>query len=681
MLSNKVIIKTCVLVAIVSWTALLLFDLIFIVGRDINVNFSFPEYINEIFLSLYSLAIFVYFKSKLEQGDNVNFLELLWSSFFTGLVTTILALLFKLDAFIPMNLMKNIYVVNILYHILISFVIIFLISSFIAWKRLILFQKSSILLNIWYLFEISLIASILLNFLPFNYLDYRFYGPFFFLLVLGIILSVNLKWVAYINFKQKWQSILLILLTLVYITFILSTLTNFSNSTYLEIDITSSVFILSLFAFVTIYAFFSILVIIFNLPTSSVFEQKMEEVINFQKLSQSLQIGQKEEHVYNILIDTSLTTVLADGGWLEIYAQGEKAENVVKRNINDSQIEGLKQSLSKEDSERVGHFYNRNINKKGIEKKLGKFPFHSMLIIPIVAKSGKMGQLVLLKTNKDGFTNEMVNIVNAFVNQAAVFIENSRLLSQAIKNERYKEELTIARKVQKSLLPSDINQSEYYTIASFTEAAEEVGGDYYDIYKFSENKTAFIIGDVSGKGTSAAFHMAQLKGVFHSLVQLDLSAQEFLNQANKALSRCLERTSFITITFFFVDLHHHKIQLIRAGHCPALFYDSINKKVYYLNTKGLGLGILRNQKFDNVNDVIDFVYNSNDILLLYTDGIVEAKNAEREEYGYERLKAILEKTHDFPAEKINQAIIEDLYNFCGTKKLEDDYTLVIIKFN
>jgi phosphoserine phosphatase RsbU/P len=79
--------------------------------------------------------------------------------------------------------------------------------------------------------------------------------------------------------------------------------------------------------------------------------------------------------------------------------------------------------------------------------------------------------------------------------------------------------------------------------------------------------------------------------------------------------------------------------------------------------------------------VIEFAYNPQDILLLYTDGIVEAKNSEKEEYGYERLKIILEKNHHQTSEKINQAIIEDLYEFCGTEKLDDDYTLVIIKFN
>jgi serine phosphatase RsbU (regulator of sigma subunit) len=486
--------------------------------------------------------------------------------------------------------------------------------------------------------------------------------------------------VAYINFKQKWQSILLILLTLIYLTFILSTLSKFSNNSYLEIDLASSVFTLAVFAFVMIYALFSVLVILFNLPTSSVFEQKMEEVVNFQKLSQSLQIGQKEIDVYNILLDTSFSTLLADSAWLEIYDENNNVKTLVRREITESHVSLIKEAVSDFPLENTS-LYNRNINKNRFGKKLNKLPFQSIAIIPITAKLNMIGQIVFLKVIKDGFTAEMINIVNAFVNQAAISIENSRLVSEAIKNERYKEELTIARKIQKSLIPSDINQSEFYSIASFTEAAEEVGGDYYDVYKFSENKTAFIIGDVSGKGTSAAFHMAQLKGVFHSLVQMDLSSREFLKQANKALSRCLEKTSFITLTFFIVDLHHHRIQLTRAGHCPPLFYDSINGKVYYLNTKGLGLGIIRNQRFDDYNDVIEFAYNPQDILLLYTDGIVEAKNSDKEEYGYDRLRMILEKNHHQSSEKINQAIIEDLYEFCGTEKLDDDYTLVIIKFN
>jgi phosphoserine phosphatase RsbU/P len=543
MLSEKSVLRICVIVGIISWTALLVFDLIFILQHEVNLRFSIPSYTNKIFLSLYTLSIFYYFKIKLERGDNINFLELLWRSFFTGMITTVIALLIKFDSIFSPALLKNVYVINIFYHVLLAFVVIFLSSTFVAWKRLILYQKSIVLARIWFLFEALVIISIGLNFLPFNYLDYRIYVPLFIIILLAIILSVNLKWVAYINFKQKWQSILLILLTLIYLTFILSTLTKFSNNSYLEIDLASSVFVLAVFAFVMIYALFSVLVILFNLPTSSVFEQKMEEVVNFQKLSQSLQIGQKEIDVYNVLLDTSFSTLLADSAWLEIYDENNNVKTLVRREITESHVSLIKEAMSEFPIQNNSStLYNRNINKNKLGKKLNKLPFQSIAIIPITAKLNTIGQIVFLKVIKDGFTSEMINIVNAFVNQAAISIENSRLVSEAIKNERYKEELTIARKIQKSLIPSDINQSEFYSVASFTEAAEEVGGDYYDVYKFSENKTAFIIGDVSGKGTSAAFHMAQLKGVFHSLVQMDLSSKEFLKQANKALSRCLERS-------------------------------------------------------------------------------------------------------------------------------------------
>jgi K+-sensing histidine kinase KdpD len=308
----------------------------------------------------------------------------------------------------------------------------------------------------------------------------------------------------------------LILLTLIYLTFILSTLTKFSNNSYLETDITSSVYILAIFAFVIIYALFSVLVVLFNLPTSSVFEQKMEEVINFQKLSQSLQIDQKEIDVYNILIDTSFSTLLADAAWLEVFGEN-KGEITVKREIADGQIEQIREALYQNSDGSISQLYNKNINKSKFGKKLNKIPYHSIAVIPILAKSKTIGIIVFLKYMKDGFTNEMINIVNAFVNQAAISIENSRLLSEAIQNERYKEELTIARKIQKSLIPSDINQSEFYSISSITEAAEEVGGDYYDMYKFSENRLPLLLEMCLEKELPQHFIWHSLKAFFTAL--------------------------------------------------------------------------------------------------------------------------------------------------------------------
>ena len=127
---------------------------------------------------------------------------------------------------------------------------------------------------------------------------------------------------------------------------------------------------------------------------------------------------------------------------------------------------------------------------------------------------------------------------------------------------------------------------------AFSMAADEVGGDYYDILEYEKNKFGFIIGDVSGKGTSAAFQMAQMKGIFHSLVREGLSPKAFMKKTNLALSKCLDKTSFITATYFDIDTTENTLSFSRAGHCPGLIYCAKNSTVSYLESDGMGWLIL-----------------------------------------------------------------------------------------
>jgi sigma-B regulation protein RsbU (phosphoserine phosphatase) len=185
---------------------------------------------------------------------------------------------------------------------------------------------------------------------------------------------------------------------------------------------------------------------------------------------------------------------------------------------------------------------------------------------------------------------------------------------------------------------------------------------------------------VSGKGTSAAFHMSQMKGVFHGLAQLDLSPEEFMIKANKAINSSLDKTSFITISYFVLDQTKKEVKFARAGHCPTLFYEQNKKQASYFTNKGLGLGIVRNDSFANYVQPREFNYSSGDVLILYTDGITEAKNFKGEEYGYDRLADVINKNAAKEAIEIQELIINDVYEFCGHSEIDDDYTAVILKF-
>ena len=301
------------------------------------------------------------------------------------------------------------------------------------------------------------------------------------------------------------------------------------------------------------------------------------------------------------------------------------------------------------------------------------------MVIPIYIQEKQVAEITLVKDVNDGFSKEIIEIVRTFINQASISIENFRLMQEAIQNERYKEELKIAKRVQDSLLPRELDVIDGLEMSAFSKPAAEVGGDYFDTYKINNHRIAIVIGDVSGKGTSAAFHMSQMKGIFQSLVQLNLSARDFIIKANNALSGCLDRTSFITSTYFVIDTERKKFEFSRAGHCPTLYYSAKKNTVTFLEDNGLGLGILRDDQFDEFVEVNEVEYDSGDILFLYTDGITEAKNSDQEEFGYERLKEFLEKNAYYSAEYLKEEILKYLYDFCGTSNLDDDITTLIAK--
>jgi serine phosphatase RsbU (regulator of sigma subunit) len=272
-------------------------------------------------------------------------------------------------------------------------------------------------------------------------------------------------------------------------------------------------------------------------------------------------------------------------------------------------------------------------------------------------------------------------MVNTFSAQAGIAIQNFRLISQVVENERYKNELEIAKSVQERLLPEKLQVNGKFEFFAKSKPATEVGGDYYDLHQLNEDEYVVIIADVAGKGISAAFNMAQMKGIFQGLVRLNLSPDDFLVSANAALSDCLEKSAFITASYYHINTLKKKIRYARAGHCPTLFYRQDLQKVTYLETDGLGLGIIRNDTYKNYVSVNEVTYQENDIMMLYTDGIVEAQDAENKEiYGFDRLHTYLENHYTNSLEEIGTTLINQLLEYTRTGNINDDFTILLIKF-
>jgi phosphoserine phosphatase RsbU/P len=684
-LRTKAITRLLFTVGVITWLALVFTDISILFSSVHNIKSDIPLWFPGVILNLFILAVFYYYKFKVERDDVLNFIDLLWRVFATGLVATVISLALRLGEYLlGSRLPSHPVFKDLIYMINLGLMIGFLLMAFTAWKRLILYQKSKWLIRLWAFFEIGLLLSLVFNSFRIPFVE-QLYAPLLgVFVVVGLVLSANMKWVAYLNFRQKWTGLLLLLLTIFYLLYMFYTNSALSEDLQaISPDFTHyrfHIFILSLIVFVTVYSIFSFLVILFNLPTTSVFEQKLEEVVNFQRISQSIQTEQSEESVYNILLETSVSTVFADAAWLEI--NGTQLEyRLFTYKITDKESYDIIDHLK---SHNVKGILDQGSDKtKNLSRHLASLKgsrFRSILAFPIHVKNENIGTLALLKELPEGFNKEMTKIVSTFANQAGISVENFRLMEEALQNERYKEELKIAKMVQKSLLPDVLEKDDDFEIAAFSESADEVGGDYYDTLRVNDHTVSLIIADVSGKGTTAAFHMSQMKGIFHSLAQDDIDPQDFMVRANQALVYCLERGSFISATYFVINTQTKKIRYARAGHCPVLYYCAKKDATDYFKDKGIALGMVRNKTYSSFIQTNEFEYSSGDIMVLYTDGITEAKDRKNEEFGYERLAQIVQEAKTLSPKEMQDHLISRLYEFSGTNNINDDYTTMIVRF-
>ncbi len=253
------------------------------------------------------------------------------------------------------------------------------------------------------------------------------------------------------------------------------------------------------------------------------------------------------------------------------------------------------------------------------------------------------------------------------------------LMRESAEKERLEEELRIARRIQMSLLPQGTASMPGLRIAALCLPAAEVGGDYYDLLPLSDTRMGVLVADVSGKGTSAALYMAELKGLVLSLSRITESPARLLSEANKILSANMDSRSFVTMTYAVVDVASQTMRYARAGHNPLIRLEAATKQTHVLAPPGLGLGIDRGARFDEILEEAVTPIASGDIFLFFTDGLSEAMNPESELFGEDRLRAVLEAGESLGTEELKEKILSEIRSFVQGAAQHDDMTLVILK--
>jgi serine phosphatase RsbU (regulator of sigma subunit) len=512
--------------------------------------------------------------------------------------------------------------------------------------------------------------------------------------VFMLVNSFKLSWIVFLSFKDKMATIGLTLLLGMLL------LTGFSVT---DNSILGDVFVPGAHSYLVRYShpiesFFSMAVLfgilysttaflslLFHLPTSAEYTQRAGERATMQSLAHLVGNVFDADRLYATIAAAPVEAGSAHSSWLAIpdFRSGSLTPNLVSAHRMDiSQIEKMVDSAALFEevlqSRAALHLEHAPTDHR-VEARPGD-GLGSLLITPLIAREEVLGALFSAKEVVRGFEGDDIQTIELLAAQAAVAIDNARLFEQQVERERLSRELSIAREVQQKLLPQRLPSLPGVSIAASSDSAYEVGGDYYDFIRLSRDRLGIIIGDVSGKGTSAAFYMAEMQGIFQSVSRLATTPRDFLKLANTALAHCLDRNVFISVIYGILDIEKEEFILSRAGHCPAAVVGQARKSKF-LRSRGLGLGLDRGTLFDDSLEEETVSLEPGDVFALYTDGLVESRNGSGEEYGYERLLEILQNSRHEDADAIHNAILDDLSGFLDENLYDDDMTLLVVKWH
>lgn len=252
-------------------------------------------------------------------------------------------------------------------------------------------------------------------------------------------------------------------------------------------------------------------------------------------------------------------------------------------------------------------------------------------------------------------------------------------VSRIAEKERMVRELEIARSVQMRFLPQKVPQFPHLEIVSLCQPAMEVGGDYYDFIQMDERHMSVLIGDVSGKGVSAAFYMTMVKGIIKTLSKKTRQPATLLAEANEIFCENAPRNVFVTIIYGVFDLQERKLVLASAGHNPVMIWKKKTGNVEMVNPRGIALGLEKGERYGELIEEVEIPIDEDDVFVFYTDGVSESMNGSDEIYGETRLEEVIKQSAHLTPRMIQRNIVESVSRFSGKAPQHDDFTMVVVK--
>ncbi len=299
----------------------------------------------------------------------------------------------------------------------------------------------------------------------------------------------------------------------------------------------------------------------------------------------------------------------------------------------------------------------------------------SILCAPLLFKDRVIGVAQIInKTDGSSFTAEDVENLSLLSINAALAVENARLHREILQKQQIEKDLAFASNVQLSFLPRQMPIVEGFRFSAHYQAAREVGGDFYDFIPLDEDRLGVLIGDVSGKGVASALFMARLTSDFRMLAIRLKDPEKLIGRINDEIcdqSWC--RGMFAALQFIVLGSGKGEVTYVNAGHLPPIIWNSATGIFEKIGGGGPPAGVVPGTQFQASRIQV----NPGDCILLATDGIVEARNAGDELFGWDRLEEAV-RSGGSDVESVKDRVIGSVEEFAGDRSMADDITLVVI---
>ena len=389
------------------------------------------------------------------------------------------------------------------------------------------------------------------------------------------------------------------------------------------------------------------------------------------------------DEVLNMVMDEVIAALNAERGFVVLREEDNSLSFKAARGIDQTTLEDPNSKISHSVVEKVMVEGNTILTSDAqTDERFSRrssvinLRLRSVLCAPLKVKGNLIGAIYLDNHLQKGlFLKEDLNLLNAIASSAAIAIDNARLYTVAVEKGRMERELQVARRVQASLMPQTLPSVPSWEFATRWIPAREVAGDFYDIFRTSDEQLCLIIADVADKGMPSALFMANSRSILRASMQRAISPKEGIKAANHLIFGDSADGMFLTLFYAQIDPATSELTYVNAGHNPPLLYRSDEEDLIELKRTGMAMGVFEHAPYDQRTISL----NAGAFILFYTDGVTEAVNLHGQEFGEERLRKLLLAYKQSSAEDILAGIERSLRAFTSSVEPFDDITMMAVK--